>query len=940
MSSVRTHHISPAKSESIDPETARQHALTAASLAFERAGQNETSSNMTRRNSISNSQAESQHAPVRRQSIRFAGPMAVPQRQLTRPRHSSGVKSNRAISPTSMATWKSTPHYLQSGPTSRSEVPEQTAVYDDESFTPLNDIASVPSSYRRIRKSKSMFDPRKPPTLYHNRALNNGHNKTQSTRLGTGTRGASLRLSKSISILGGRRNRIHQQSEQDQEAAVQMAREMYNQHVEGQYRDGLYSSVTPPSSRRRQGLFRRTARSSSDTNESGAIYSPNQRPYSSKPGFSTKARTFSASVKKRFKRVFHRSSGLAENIPVQHLEASRNHYDDSGNGGYDEASTPETRVFSNVTSGMPSIRAVSSNVEPRSRTGSIHSAQSEGEFSNGKSRVTSWTNSTAANTLATVHAAAVKRLSIIQEHGGPYQTSTSDSPHRTGNSPYSAFRGPMEGGTTPSHASDPIDSQRVYSALMKRLESNSPEVNTVSNNAISTTTYNGNYLDGASIPPRSSSMDSRQTNATIRRGPGRRLLDRLTKGHLDIARVTEDIVTPEGSPSQALVVSKNRAADENPPSPEKRVIETRLESDETLDTSRFPFGIPMIGRTFTEHDRVPSQGSEAASGSVYSRSIGGNTPKPTEGNISVHTSGNTHLGDPVSARDASDYHAPNATSMSERSSLTAKTSLEWKALNRFSQNHSQNARLLSPNPLSDRGHRRENAQINDGDTGIGSGKVSPGSRGVLEEYPQSRWSGMHQLSRQGSPLKELDVCGSNFMNLRPRQQRSPINTNALEGSYGAENEPPRPTDIFRSPNEIRAATSSLFSRSGSKSQGSLRASPDPADFLKSHTTPRTHSPGSVGARYSPERARRLAAYQRNRLSQRDDGGRSENEGFSQLQENQHGERAHTPTKEDVYDSNGTGLFELRADDPEMVDAYLRSRRQTYASTESQNDAFL
>ncbi|KAI9788760.1 MAG: hypothetical protein M1816_006617 [Peltula sp. TS41687] len=924
LSSVRTRHTSPTKSESIDPEAARHHALTAASLAFERAGQHEGDSTMTRRNSISSSLAASQHVPARRQSIRFAGPTAVPQRQLTRPRHSSSAKSNRAISPTSMATWKSIPRYSQYGPTSGSNVPEEVAVFDDEEFGPLKDIASAPSSYRRIRKSKSMFDPRKHPAHHHN--------KTPSMRFNQGNKNGSLKLSKSIAILGGRRNRMHQQSEQDQEAAVQMAREIYFQQVEGQNRDGLYPSVSPPASRRRSGLFRRTARNSSDTNDNGAIYSPKHRPSLSKPGLSNKARSFSATIKKRFKRVFSRSSNPPEKIPVQHLEARRNHYGGSANGGYDDTPTSETRVFSNVTSGMPSIRVVSSSMEPRSRTGSIHSAQSEGGSSNGRSRVTSWTNSTAANTLATVHAAAAKRLSIIQEHGDPYQGNSPDSPHRTGNSPYSAFRGPMEGSATPSRSPDPVDSQRVYSALMKRLESNSPEANTVPNNStIPSPNYNGNFLDGASIPPRSSSVDSRQTNATVRRGAGRTFLERAAEG-----RLTENIVTPDSSPSPALMVSKNRATDQNPPSPQKSMAETRLESGETLDTSRFPFGVPMIGRTYAEHDLARSQGSEAASGSIYSRSASGNTPQPTESDFTAHTTDKIHLA------NTSDHPAPDTTSTNRRGNLNAKTSVEWKSINGLSQNYSQNSRLLSPNPLGHRGHRREYTQIDEGDVDAGSSKASPSLRGVPQEYPPFRWSGIHNLSRQGSPLKELDVSGGKFLNLRPRQPRSPISPNAWEiTNNGAENGPPRLTDVFRSPNEIRSATSSLFSRSGSK--GSVRASPDPVDLLKTQQNrPSSHSPANAfGSRYSPERARRLAAYQRNRLSQQEDAtSRSENVGFNHLQENQNSEKAHSPSKENVYDANGTGLVELRADDPEMVDAYLRSRRQTYVGVEGQRGAFL
>ena len=104
----------------------------------------------------------------------------------------------------------------------------------------------------------------------------------------------------------------------------------------------------------------------------------------------------------------------------------------------------------------------------------LRSTQSmESLHSNNKSRVTSWTNSTITNSIAARGTSLErKRLSIIKEDGGPHQSSSSAGIYPGG---IEAFRRPLRTQDSRSRIAPAIDTQRVYSALMKRIDQEQAE---------------------------------------------------------------------------------------------------------------------------------------------------------------------------------------------------------------------------------------------------------------------------------------------------------------------------------------------------------------------------------------------------------------------------------------------------------------------------------
>lgn len=127
----------------------------------------------------------------------------------------------------------------------------------------------------------------------------------------------------------------------------------------------------------------------------------------------------------------------------------------------------EEASMSRVTSYVPSLHAVPSYQQMRSRQGSLESVQQYEEPMDldQKSRITSWTNST-VNSIVSYEAdeeREFQRLSVIKENGmhvpSSSRTGSRDEPTTAAAHGHS-IRGPNL----------VIDSQRVYSALMKKLK--------------------------------------------------------------------------------------------------------------------------------------------------------------------------------------------------------------------------------------------------------------------------------------------------------------------------------------------------------------------------------------------------------------------------------------------------------------------------------------
>ncbi|OCK85220.1 hypothetical protein K432DRAFT_439424 [Lepidopterella palustris CBS 459.81] len=185
-------------------------------------------------------------------------------------------------------------------------------------------------------------------------------------------------------------------------------------------------------------------------------------------------RSFSNSLRNRFKRVFRRTSNVSATLPIQQIDASRDYYYTPPSpvihSSFEDIRSADEDIALRIASPTPPLEVMPPLAQTISRASSI--ARSEAEASNPTaSRVTSWSNSSAGNTVSTRD---TKRLSVIHEAKGSISsipTITPSSPRRRPQpmSPLAAFQNPMPMDGVQDECSTPVDPQRVFSALMKEI---------------------------------------------------------------------------------------------------------------------------------------------------------------------------------------------------------------------------------------------------------------------------------------------------------------------------------------------------------------------------------------------------------------------------------------------------------------------------------------
>ncbi|RDW66700.1 hypothetical protein BP5796_09449 [Coleophoma crateriformis] len=537
--------------ERIDPEVARQQAQTAATLAFARANARKSADGGISRNKTladrlrseaqpTNSNTEGNVRPIvrRQQSVRFVGPSAVPRRQaLTTSASQLSITpkiNNAQLRPRAVTT--DTPVPAQYRPPSRSSsigkasVGKSTnivaALAYDEYYTQEDDVASTPSSYRKIRKSKSMFSPLRAPSVFYTNGTPDGQITRDDLLVEPSSQNSGLKAPKSMSFLRGGREHIQPGTRQRHDVAVQIARDKFLHNVEQQRLKAqpsfLFRSRKARETREEKS-FRKSVRSSS---YGDSITPTNAIPSAKESGLMVKARKASEKIKNKLKKVFGQSrDGI---IPFQQVEASETHVrryngdDDLRHGNFIDIPRPTDEAVSRVASRVPSIHAMNSEQQLRSISGSVQSMRSE-SISDDKSRVTSWATTNNNNTISSqsrahTHAQAQyeadrreqQRLSIINEHGTHHSSATfSHRPMSNQNSAYPVIHSQRSGTSSQSHyhaqIQPTVDSARVYSALMKRLNENSPQAKLEASRKASADSF---HLPDV-IPPRSSSLDRR-----------------------------------------------------------------------------------------------------------------------------------------------------------------------------------------------------------------------------------------------------------------------------------------------------------------------------------------------------------------------------------------------------------------------------------------------
>jgi hypothetical protein len=536
----------------MDPEVARQHAHAAATLAFARAQQRSSADaghgggGLSRSNTVNHHDRQplTQQANnngdggiKRQQSVRFVGSKAIERRQSIGSRPPVKKQASTAIlRPIAIITDTHVPAAYR--PPSRSSSrgkasfgknsKERLALADyDDYYTNEDDVASTPSSYRRIRRSKSMFSPLKAPNVFYTNGTPESSNVGHQTAFSNSQTPHSqppqmpLRAPKSMSFLRGRRDHMRAALRERNDVAVQMARDRFFHQATQQRLREQPSFLFRSKAQRQEKPFRKSVRSRNANSYGPPVASADQEQPQKDSSLKEAARKASKTIRKKLKRAFGRSKYEPVAIPDQQVEAQtthvREHVGDSSIIPETISSIPhpDEASLSRVASRVPSLHAANSNQQLGSHAGSIKSFRSG--HSDDTSRVTSW-NSTAVNTVTSQTARTQaerdqQRLSIINENG-THVSSSFNQPRVP--SQFAANQRPSKNtGYVPMPGPN-IDSARLASALMKRLDENSPKALLEASRKAS--------LESIAIskqaPPRSSSVDRcppvNRSPATIR----------------------------------------------------------------------------------------------------------------------------------------------------------------------------------------------------------------------------------------------------------------------------------------------------------------------------------------------------------------------------------------------------------------------------------------
>lgn len=958
-------HMAPSTS---DTETTHQQAVTAANLAFERANERA----MAKKHSDGQDTTPAANLGGepklgRRQSVRFTGPKAVPSRNgsITR-REASGYRTSQQ------------PHESQLD--SQSFNIEASMSSTEKAIAALaqpvgefgeSDIASVPSSYRRLRKAKSMFSPGKAPSAVFSDGVPNSrrHFHRQSLQSSDAYH-EDTRLRKSYSFLRGVTDRISTSNRQyvTTDAAVQLARDQYLRQLEQQRLKEQPSFLGLGDRRKSQKAFRRTVRTSSTNSYGSAIASPlaSVEPPTTRD-LGHRARSLSQTIKKKIKRVFKRSSDTDSTIPVQQIKASHPHYGDyimTSDGKeqrYPPVPEPDAELLLRVSSRESVTYTAPICGQKSARPGSIRSTHSDDDESNGKSRVTSWTDSTAADTIHMPQTLERKRLSIIKEDGGPHQPSSSARQYEGTSNGYASFRQPVRQSSA-GRVSGPIDPKRIFSALQKKIDENNRKA-ALDNCESGTDSSSGHRKTSSTRAPRRTSsirkgakaksnslsspqgadvsdsvifspsaMESFNDNFYQHEGLSPDLeyeqqgISNLREGLTlqQIAEINEHRISLPKRPLRevrsAFFPASMRIERSNP-SPYRRAMHACIESEpESQSHTIFGDRPRSEGPSKAVNGRLRN-GSITESVSIYSRSTGGDTPKAARSSISLprsESSGEAGTAIIITGHSGKHKQSPHAATMPHKYSSVA-SSRNWRnfmasqvaSLEDFETRQGQTINALS---VKDSGHRRENAQADNDEVSIG--KFQPPS--VLPNQPLAIIHGNsnpprgwnHKVSHSLGDRSPLRIIGhsSSASNVK-QHKKAPMSEDSehLRKTANVENE--------------RRAFSPVHQPSGGLPQHNSKSS------FNMQTEPKS-SPTTANVRYSPERAERL---RRLKSSSGTSLGKTLSQHENQVSHHSpDGEKDHNPDSLD----NGSSAPQVQAgNNHKLIDSFLKGRRSVMRISE-------
>lgn len=738
--------------QTIDPLTARHQAVAAASHAFENAqgGQWQTSGPSPVK--------DKEKRLGRRQSVRFAGPNATDTRD---------IQITQRVVPSENVS-----NDGHRGPAHAPHISDEAQPRLSESFLPTSQkeyagfrISSLPSSYQKLRKSKSMFNSRN-----HRPAILAGDSTQKSAQANRALPAPSPRLRRSFSFVRDSDNAsTHTDQDTIQDIAVQIARDRFLRQAESQPSEENSYSVPSGKTQKTQKAFRRTVRTSSTNSYGSGVVSatPPSADRITKRGFGNKARSLSVSLKNRLKRVFSRASDAEAAFPVQQVDAGRLHFGNSisPSSGVDQqyhpVPSPHHDIVRKTLSRESILIDVPEILDKPSNSGSIRSVRSDDDISNTRSRATSWTNSTATNTITSSQIKEKKRLSIIQENGGPYQPS---SPIRHYGDLGSLFHQPFRSNSVGARAG--VDSRRIYSAIQRRIDER--KQSTHSSDESEFVTEKGAENDG--FQPSDTERVSLRSRTMANTSPGtisqgQRVRMRKSAEFASTAVASDSLIPAKEGPidqcyqgnligmpiglTPQQIAERNESGIPSPKRPLREVKSTFFPSSTRIERSNTsPYRRAMHNSVEEENGTdlvVKSYGYTESTGSplrritpgsarirnttrtesVYSRTSSGDTPKPEKSSLSLATSaGSADAGTAVIITTRTRNYDQPLSPFRQRSNSSLRSSVDWQQLmaSPFASESpgDENRKVLYTSTSKENGHTRVNAQIHGDDVHSGS----------------------------------------------------------------------------------------------------------------------------------------------------------------------------------------------------------------------------
>jgi hypothetical protein len=646
--SMRRSRQSSLPSEPFDPSIAKQHAATAASRAMLR--------------SSDRLSADSKHS-----YDRLGGPesMAVPSRRPPcPPRHTQASAKNPSVKDASPSR-QSVASYIESRD---DDLTFSAALPPISEFRGLDGRdSSLPSSYRRLRKARSMFSTRQRSSYISHEFSSDAYARrfNDTEQFDTPRSYRTLRRSMSFLRSGQSPRTVHHTQSQD--AAIQLARSQFQENMAGQSIGQRQSSITMLKPRREHKPFRKTFRTNSGSGmETDASPSAGQSKRVSSRG---KARALSSSIKRGLKRVL----GLSKtSTALGQAEASPSSLQQHDYG-------PSSIIYDGDFSHAEEFDHFRETIG-QSRPPTVRSARSSESLATSRSRVTSWADSTVANTITTRRAPERDCLSIINEQGD-----------------FNGRAGPgLPPRPSPIRPDASIDSKHLYDALLRRIgreDTPSPSEEVVV----------GQVKEHRLIPARTSSLRPRRSRQTIRQVPS----DASIATSRTFATANAGSSTPQKQTQRHSRLSM----------PSQRISSAPQKASATLDFS--PAGNAEAPAAASAEDAEDDSRSVIVashadpetisnSPSIYSRTTSGNSPERKDETVDLYSSemedGPGMVTIYESQRTA--YCSPKRIARSSSRGNQVRPSAEWKQWM-----SSQMARFETTVPPRD--HYREDAQIHE-----------------------------------------------------------------------------------------------------------------------------------------------------------------------------------------------------------------------------------